>query len=63
MAPSELQIKGQYKGSISLDLEKSTVMDLKVELCRVSGLPLEGVKLLAGGRHLKENDAKLTSYG
>lgn len=44
-----LKIVGQHKGSVSgLDLDTATVLDLKKAVSRDSGLPLAGLKLLAG---------------
>lgn len=43
-----LRVVGQHKGSISLDLDTATVLDLKEAVSRDSGLPVSGLKLLAG---------------
>lgn len=47
-----LRVVGQHKGSISLDLETATVLDLKEAVSRDSGLPVAGLKLLAGAECL-----------
>lgn len=44
-----LKVVGQHKGSVSgLDLDTATVLDLKLAVSRDSGLPVAGLKLLAG---------------
>lgn len=43
-----LRIVGQHKGSIELDLETATVLDLKLAVAQASGLSASGLKLLAG---------------
>lgn len=43
-----LQIVGQYKGSIQLDLNTAKVLHLKQAVSRASGLAVDGLKLLAG---------------
>lgn len=43
-----LQIVGQHKGYIELNLNSSTVLNLKEAVSRASGLPIAGLKLLAG---------------
>lgn len=43
-----VRVVGQHKGSISLDLDTATVLDLKEAVSRDSGLPVSGLKLLAG---------------
>lgn len=43
-----LQIVGQHKGCIELNLHSSTVLNLKEAVSRASGLPIAGLKLLAG---------------
>lgn len=43
-----LKVVGQHKGSVTLDLENATVLDLKKAVSDASGLPAGGLKLLAG---------------
>lgn len=43
-----LKVVGQHKGLISLDLANATVFDLKKAVSDASGLPVVGLKLLAG---------------
>ncbi|CAN0304018.1 unnamed protein product, partial [Ectocarpus sp. 12 AP-2014] len=68
-----LRIVGQHKGSITLDLDNATVLDLKKSIAAASGLAASGLKLLAGkdmmrrnkesGKHLKDDAGKLAQFG
>ncbi|CAN0350235.1 unnamed protein product, partial [Ectocarpus sp. 8 AP-2014] len=58
-----LRIVGQHKGSITLDLDNATVLDLKKSIAAASGLTASGLKLLAGGKHLKDDASKLAQFG
>lgn len=44
----ELRVIGRYKGKITLDPEKATVLDLKQAVARQFGLAIPELKLLAG---------------
>lgn len=43
-----LKVVGQHKGTITLNLHTATVLDLKNAVSSGSGLPVAGLKLLAG---------------
>lgn len=43
-----LKVVGQHKGTITLNLDTATVLDLKIAVSSGSGLPVAGLKLLAG---------------
>eukprot|EP00903_Cladosiphon_okamuranus_P008425 g8098.t1 len=58
-----LKVVGQHKGSVTLDLDSATVMDLKNAVSKASGLPVAGLKLLAGGKHLKDDASTLSQCG
>lgn len=48
-----LRVVGQHRGSITLDLNTATVLDLKTAVSRDSGLAVCGLKLLAGAEFLR----------
>lgn len=50
-----LRIVGQHKGSILLDLDSATVLDLKKSIAAASGLSASGLKLLAGKDMMRRN--------
>lgn len=45
---ASLKVIGQHKGSVTLNLDTATVLDLKNAVSSDSGLPVAGLKLLAG---------------
>lgn len=47
-AMAALRVVGQHKGLVTLNLDTATVLDLKNAVSRDSGLPVAGLKLLAG---------------
>lgn len=55
-----LKVVGQHKGSVTLNLDTATVLDLKHAVSRDSGLPIAGLKLLAGMRGNAEGLRKVT---
>lgn len=54
-----LRIVGQHKGSITLDLDNATVLDLKKSIAAASGLAASGLKLLAGKDMMRRNKRDL----
>lgn len=52
-----LKVVGQHKGSVQLDVQTATVLDLKQAVSRSSGLAVAGLKLLAGWVMLKSHVA------